>query len=156
VGGGLTDRLRELSLPVTAIVVGGQSPDRRFLNLRAFGYWNLREAFRLGGISVPPNAALQRDLTGLRYEVRSDGKIKIESKDDAAKRGIESPDHADALCLAFWPAGASPAALYQYYRSREAAGGTDSGFFLMIRTLGKTATGRQPGRKRERRRAYPM
>ena len=119
VDGGLTDRLGELGLPVTPIITGAHSPDRRFLNARAYGYWHLREVFRLGNITIPPNVSLQRDLTGLRYEVRSDGKIKIESKEDAARCGIESPDFADALCLAYWPAGVGPGEWYEYFRDRE-------------------------------------
>jgi len=29
----------------------------------------------------------------------SSGKIKVESKDDMKKRGLKSPDRADAVCL---------------------------------------------------------
>lgn len=37
------------------------------------------------------------------HQVRSDsrGRIKIESKDDMRKRGLPSPDRADAMAIAF-------------------------------------------------------
>src|SRR3990167_3854798 len=40
-------------------------------------------------------------LTELRYRKDSGGKIRIEPKEDVRKRGVESPDVADALALTF-------------------------------------------------------
>ena len=40
-------------------------------------------------------------LAELQYTIDSKGKIKIESKDEMRRRGILSPDKADALALAF-------------------------------------------------------
>ena len=40
-------------------------------------------------------------LGTVRYEINPRGLIEIESKADAAKRGIKSPDRAEALMLAF-------------------------------------------------------
>jgi hypothetical protein len=40
-------------------------------------------------------------LTGIRYLQTDKGKIQIESKVDAAKRGVPSPDRAESLMLAF-------------------------------------------------------
>jgi hypothetical protein len=39
-------------------------------------------------------------LAGLLYELDSQGRTKIESKEKARKRGVPSPDRADALMLA--------------------------------------------------------
>ena len=39
-------------------------------------------------------------LSNILYEVDSQGRMKIESKEDARKRGVTSPDRADALMLA--------------------------------------------------------
>ena len=41
------------------------------------------------------------ELCRARYFYSSNGKIQVESKDDMKKRGIKSPDLADALCLTF-------------------------------------------------------
>ena len=38
----------------------------------------------------------------MRYLARSDGKIQLEKKDDMLKRGVPSPDRADALVMAVW------------------------------------------------------
>src|SRR5271163_4777835 len=44
---------------------------------------------------------LQRStLSSILYEIDSHGRMKIESKEDARKRGVRSPDRADALMLA--------------------------------------------------------
>ncbi len=40
-------------------------------------------------------------LTQIRYKKDASGKIKIEPKDEMRKRGIESPDIADAFALTF-------------------------------------------------------
>jgi hypothetical protein len=42
-------------------------------------------------------------LAGLRYGHDNRGRVKIESKDDAQKRGVKSPDRAEALMLAMSP-----------------------------------------------------
>ena len=55
------------------------------------------------GASIPASETLRSELTALRYYVRS-GRLAIESKDEAKKRLGRSPDHADALILAFAPA----------------------------------------------------
>jgi hypothetical protein len=44
---------------------------------------------------------LASELCGPEYKVTSSGAIQLESKDDMKKRGVASPDVADALCLTF-------------------------------------------------------
>jgi hypothetical protein len=39
-------------------------------------------------------------LSGILYELDSQGRIRIEAKDKARARGVPSPDRADALMLA--------------------------------------------------------
>ena len=39
-------------------------------------------------------------LAGLLYEIDSQGRMKIESKEKARERGVRSPDRAEALMLA--------------------------------------------------------
>ena len=41
------------------------------------------------------------DMTGPEYDFHTKGQIKLESKKDMKKRGLSSPDHADALALTF-------------------------------------------------------
>ena len=44
-------------------------------------------------------------LATVRYGIKSDGKIKVESKDEMKKRGLPSPDVADAFVLTFAEVG---------------------------------------------------
>jgi phage terminase large subunit len=53
-----------------------------------------------GPVSIPNDQELQTDLTSLHYSYRG-GELLIESKEDAKKRGIKSPDRADSLTLTF-------------------------------------------------------
>ena len=109
VGGGVIDRLKELGLNVRGFVAGARARrPERFANLRAETYWQLREMLREGVLDLDPeDEELSAELLSLRWSLDSAGRTRIESKDDARKRGISSPDRADALCLALG-AGSQP------------------------------------------------
>lgn len=51
--------------------------------------------------------ALIGELAGPKYDERADGRLKVESKDDMVKRGIRSPDLADAWIMTFGSSTAS-------------------------------------------------
>lgn len=77
-----------------------------FLNMRAYLYWCLREWLNPAnntGAAIPPDEELVDDLREIKYFIRSDGKIQIESKDDIKKRRGCSIDRADALANTFYP-----------------------------------------------------
>lgn len=111
VGAGVLDRLAEQGLPVVGVNVGQASSDpERFLNLRAELYWTFREFLDPDGpdpIGLPPDdqgeaaSELVAQLTSIKYKYTSRGQIAIESKEDMKKRGLPSPDLADAAVLAF-------------------------------------------------------
>lgn len=74
-----------------------------FINLRAQGYWKLREALDPESgedICLPDDRELLSDLTAARWSLRAGG-IQIESKDDIIDRIHRSPDKADSLVYAF-------------------------------------------------------
>ncbi len=103
VGGGVVDRLAELELPVIPYN-GGEAPidKERFVNARAEDYWMLRERFEQGEIDIDPDDdKLAAQLGSIKWGIDSRGRIKIESKDDMRKRGLPSPDRADAMAIAF-------------------------------------------------------
>lgn len=75
----------------------------KYVNLKAELYWSLRERFRDGLVSGLTDQLTISQLAGLRYEHDSRGRVVIESKDKARKRGVKSPDRAEALMLAFAP-----------------------------------------------------
>lgn len=99
--------------------------NQRFKNARAQGYWNLRvmcensgrfshrllatkESERLKFIKdnihlldrcivLPGDFELHRQLLGIRYKPQ--GRILVESKIEMRKRGVKSPDRADAIMM---------------------------------------------------------
>ncbi len=102
VGAGVVDRLREQGFRVKGINVARSARQSRlFANLRAEGYWHLRELFESGQVALPVNNQLMGELAAMRYSYDSQGRILMESKDDLRQRGLPSPDQADALMLAF-------------------------------------------------------
>lgn len=56
--------------------------------------------FLKAGASLPNDPELQTDLTALQYGYRG-GALLMESKEDAKRRGVKSPDRADSLALTF-------------------------------------------------------
>ena len=99
-GGGVVDRLRELNVPVRGINVA-ESPSMgdTYINLRAELWFKMRGWLEQRGAKLPKNEQLIAELTSIRYSFASSGKMKAESKDDMRKRGLSSPDYADAVCL---------------------------------------------------------
>lgn len=68
----------------------------------------LRDRLRDGDIRFGASwSKLTGQLCALKYGFTSRGQIKVESKDDMRRRGIPSPDWADAVTLAFAPTQAS-------------------------------------------------
>jgi hypothetical protein len=50
---------------------------------------------------LPKDELLKTELTTVRYTYTSSGRVKIESKADLKRRGVASPDSADAFVLTF-------------------------------------------------------
>ena len=102
VGGGVVDRLRELDAPVYGVHFGGSAQrPTRFFNRRSEIFWELRRLLHDALITLPRDEELAGQLLGLRYDVSSSGQIRLEGKPQMRKRGMPSPDKADALALAF-------------------------------------------------------
>jgi hypothetical protein len=80
--------------------LGENDPGRSFVNLRAEFYQTLADAFERDQIEGLTDQTTVGQLAGLRYELDSQGRTKIESKQKARERGVPSPDRADALMLA--------------------------------------------------------
>jgi hypothetical protein len=71
-------------------------------NRRAEMWDRCREWLELEeGVSLPDDDALQADLTAPRIKPLLTNDFLIESKDEMKKRGVRSPDLADALILTF-------------------------------------------------------
>lgn len=77
-----------------------------FLNMRAALYWKIRDWLNPANKSeamLPPDEELAEELTKTRWEFMSNGKVKIEAKDEIKKRIKRSPDRADSLANTFFP-----------------------------------------------------
>jgi len=112
VGWGIVNRGKELKRPFIGINVGesasennDSASDERFLNLKMELYWNLRDLFERGMIDLDPeDDDLASELCLIRYETRSNGKLKISDKrKDATGKSIASPNRAESLMLAAAP-----------------------------------------------------
>jgi len=99
IGRGVTDRLKEKGIKVNAVTVGEQAQDSdRYFNLKAELFWEARKWVRQNHIQ-DDDKFLQ--LANIKYKTASDRKLKIEPKEDLRRRGIKSPDFADAFMLTF-------------------------------------------------------
>ena len=83
----------------------GQAPRDRehFVNAKSEEYWGFRERLeRKAVVNMTDEDAVAEAATNL-YSERADGRLEIESKDDAKSRGLPSPDHLEAHIMAFMP-----------------------------------------------------
>lgn len=102
IGAGVVDRLAELGYPVHGVNVCEQASSHdRYHRLRDELWFKAKEWFAGKNVSILNNNELIQDLISPTYSFMSNGKIKVESKDELKKRGIKSPDLADAFCLTF-------------------------------------------------------
>lgn len=110
VGGGVIDRLRQLRVPCIEVQFGAKSDNNFGVAETGIGYANKRaeiwgackEWLRHGAIPEIPD--LETGLIGPEYGFKDIGGIScilLESKENMKKRGLSSPDLADALCLTF-------------------------------------------------------
>lgn len=108
IGGGVVDCLRSLSVHCFDINFGGKSDCAAtalgtegilFANKRAEMWGAMREWLKGG--SIPNDADLRAQLVGPTYTFNLKSEILLEKKEDMRKRGLESPDIADALALTF-------------------------------------------------------
>jgi hypothetical protein len=100
IGGPIADRLRQLGHKnVVDVQFGGESPDPKYANFRAYMWGRMRDWLPRGAIDATP--ALEVDLTGPGYFHDKRDRLLLESKEQMKKRGLDSPDDGDALALTF-------------------------------------------------------
>jgi phage terminase large subunit len=96
--------LQDQGFSINPINVGQVSNyPARFVNLKAQYYWALRERFEASEIAGLTDELTISQLSTIRWGLTSLGKTEIESKEDRRRRGLKSPDRAEALMLAFAP-----------------------------------------------------
>lgn len=109
IGAGVVDRLREMNYPVRGInVAETPSIQDKFMRMRDELWWEARNWFKGLDVKIPNDGKLISELTLPTFEYTSNGKLKIESKEETKKRTAKSasslgksPDFADAFVLTF-------------------------------------------------------
>ena len=107
VGGGVTDMLNEsmpVEFPTCAVIpmnFGGPGDDD-YSNMTGRMYGRIKELLRIAALGLPDDEDLIAQLTTRKYRLTSKGKLELERKDEMKRRGLQSPDIADALVLAMW------------------------------------------------------
>jgi hypothetical protein len=111
-GGPVLDFMRTAGLSVVDVNAGSKTNHPEdFVMLRDELWWSLRDRFRDQSLTINPDcidrevAILRSQMSALFYDYDMRGRIKVESKEQAKKRGVTSPDLADAACLAFYNGG---------------------------------------------------
>ena len=118
VGGGVTDRLKEVikteHLPIKVIPVnnGESATDDYYFNLGGQLWGHVKELLEVNfsnnmqgkevEVELPNDTEMVKQLSVRKYHMTSKGKIQLESKDDMKKRGLGSPDTADSLALCLY------------------------------------------------------
>lgn len=100
IGAGVVDRLREIGLPVRGLNVSeAPSVKGRHHNLRSELWFATKAWLELRDSKLPMDEHLIAEMAAPRYSFTSSGKLLVESKENMKKRGLKSPDRADAVCL---------------------------------------------------------
>jgi len=104
IGGGVTDRLRELKIP--HVPVNFSSKPKRFIrykeiaNARAEMYFLLEEEIRAGKLKLIDDKEMIQELSAFRIVVDQSTAYRIEDKAIIKQRLGRSPDKSDAVALA--------------------------------------------------------
>lgn len=101
-GSGVADRLRELGHVVRDVNVAESSAmNQQAAKLRDELWLSVKEWLNQRACRLPKLEDLRQELVAPTYTFTSNGRIKVEGKQEMKRRGLRSPDAADALCLTF-------------------------------------------------------
>lgn len=103
VGAGIVARMREMGWPINAVQFGGRALDpndpysgqNRMTELWA----TMAKQIEDQRVILPRDDVLIAELVSRKTIPQSNGKLKLESKVEMKKRGLRSPDRAEALAL---------------------------------------------------------
>lgn len=114
-GGGVTDRLREVKkeqklnrmviIPINAAerieidTKEGKEAAKYYDDLMTHMWAVLRDLLEQKQVELEDDAELFGQISCRKYTMASNGKLKLESKKEMKKRGLDSPDRADAVVL---------------------------------------------------------
>lgn len=110
-GAGVYDRCKEqedIAARVMAFVASlktdktERNGERGFVDSRSAMWWIGREMLLNDELDLPPDDTLTGELTAPKYWDVSNGRIRVESKDDIRKRLGRSTNYADAVLQTLW------------------------------------------------------
>lgn len=117
-GGGVTDRLKEVKreqklhrlfvIPINAAeridtdTKDGKEAAEHYNNITTHMWAILRELLENKDIEIADDADTFAQLSIRKYFMASNGKLELESKKEMKKRGVSSPDRADAAALSVY------------------------------------------------------
>lgn len=111
-GGGVTDRLEEvkaerqlLRMVINPVNFAARPPQtdgdvEHYKDMATYLWAGVKQRMETRTIVLQNDDELIAQLSVRKYFLASDGKLKLEGKEDMKKRGIKSPDRADAIALA--------------------------------------------------------
>lgn len=115
IAGPIAQRLREQGhRNIQEVNFGADSPDEKYRYMRDFMWGNMKQWLLTGAIDK--DQQLETDLTSPGTRPNDRQKVWLESKQDMKKRGVDSPDDADALALTFASPVQAPRKQPQQYR----------------------------------------
>lgn len=103
-GAGIYDRLIELGHKDVVVAVNSANSPldmNKYSNKRAEMWAVMKEWLLDQPAQIPDNDTLHADLCSVKYTFDSKGRLMLERKEAMKKRGLRSPDEADALALTF-------------------------------------------------------
>lgn len=107
-------QIAEAGFPVQPVNFGDAAlKENEYYLWKAELFWHVRGLFKDGLIAGLDDEETIQQLAGIRYEEDERGRIKIEQKEKAKKRGVKSPDRAEALILAL---GNTEPSILKFYR----------------------------------------
>jgi hypothetical protein len=100
-GAGVYDRLRQRGCEVGNFEGSGRALNpQKFNNRRSEMWWTFRNLMEEGLIDLDPlDTQLSDELQTVKWFIDLSGRICIETKEDAKKRGVSSPNRADAAAM---------------------------------------------------------
>lgn len=100
-GGPIVDRLNQLGYHVVGVNFGGKADDDKHYRNKAAEMWARGRQWLIDGGAIPDDPQLEMEMTVREYDHNDKDQLVLERKPDMKKRGVPSPDWADALFLTF-------------------------------------------------------
>lgn len=92
------DRMHEVGWRIQRDDGGSAADDKdNYLNRSAECWFEAAKQLERGSVIIPEDDVLRGQMVSRNSKPRSDGRLQLESKEEMAKRGVGSPDRADAV-----------------------------------------------------------